>query len=103
MIRSHLSINRQSEREVRSRLCQRNLDEGAGAINGKEHRLWLVVDKHGYVLDEIVQIHRNTTAAKRSLERLLRKQRCLSKRIIADKLDRLGVMAEWNSVSAAAA
>ena len=33
-----------------------------------------------------VQIHRNTKAAKRLLTRLLRKQGCLPKRIVSDKL-----------------
>jgi putative transposase len=39
----------------------------------------------GYVLDEIVQIQRNTKAAQHLLTRLLRKQGRPSKRIITDK------------------
>jgi hypothetical protein len=42
------------------------------------------------VLDEIVQIRRDTRAAKRLLERLLRKQGCPPKRMITDKLGSYG-------------
>lgn len=41
-------------------------------------------------LDEIVQVRRNTRAAKRLLERLLRKQGCPPKRMITDKLGSYG-------------
>jgi len=43
-------------------------------IAGKQHWLWRAIDQDGYVLDEIVQTHRNTKAAKRLLRRLLKKQ-----------------------------
>ena len=59
-------------------------------INGKKHWLWRAVDQDGYVLDVIVQIRRNTRAAKRLLERLLRKQGCPPKRMITDKLGSYG-------------
>jgi putative transposase len=62
------------------------LDEVVITINGEKRYLWHAVDQDGYVLDEIVQIRRNTKAAKRLLTRLLRKQGCLPKRIITDKL-----------------
>ena len=55
-------------------------------IAGKKHWLWRAVDQDGYVLDEIVQSRRNTTAAKRLLRRLLRKQGCPPRRMITDKL-----------------
>ena len=42
------------------------------------------------MLDEIVQIRRDTRAAKRLLERLLRKQGCPPKRMITDKLGSYG-------------
>jgi putative transposase len=45
------------------------------SINGEKRYLWRAVDQDGYVLDEIVQIHRNTKAARRLLTRLLRKQK----------------------------
>lgn len=44
------------------------------------------MDQDGYVLDEIVQTRRNTTAAKRLLKRRLRKQGCPPRRMITDKL-----------------
>jgi putative transposase len=44
------------------------------------------VDQDGYVLDAIVQIRRNTKAAKRLLKRLLKKQGCPPRRLITDKL-----------------
>ncbi|MBB2908360.1 transposase-like protein [Rhizobium sp. RAS22] len=43
-------------------------------IGGRKHRLWRAADQDGYVLDEIVQARRDTTAAKRLLIRLLKKQ-----------------------------
>ena len=63
-----------------------HLDEVVITINGEKRYLWRAVDQDGYVLDEIVQIHRNTKAAKRLLTRPLRKQGCLPKRIVTDKL-----------------
>ena len=62
------------------------LDEVVITINGEKRYLWRAVDQDGYVLDEIVHIHRNTKAAKRLLTRLLRKQGCPPKRIVTDKL-----------------
>ena len=55
-------------------------------ISGEKRYLWRAVDQDGYVLDEIVQIHRNTEAAKQLLTRPLRKQGCPPKRIVTDKL-----------------
>ena len=63
-----------------------HLDEVVVSINGEKRYLWRAVDQDGYVLDEIVQVHRNTKAAKRLLTRLLRKQGSLPKRIVTDKL-----------------
>jgi putative transposase len=40
------------------------------SINGEKRYLWRAVDQDGYVLDEILQIHRNTKAARRLLTRL---------------------------------
>jgi putative transposase len=51
-----------------------HLDEVVVAIAGRRCWLWRAVDQDGYVLDEIVQNHRNTKAAKRLLTRLLKKQ-----------------------------
>jgi putative transposase len=56
---------------------------------GKRGR-WRAVDQHGYVLDEIVQIRRDTKAARRLLTRLLRKQGRPPKRIGTDELGSYG-------------
>jgi putative transposase len=69
-----------------------HLDEVVITINGEKRYLWRAVDQDGYVLDEIVQIRRNTRAAKRLLERLLRKQGCPPKRMITDKLGSYGAV-----------
>jgi putative transposase len=63
-----------------------HLDEVVISINGEKRHLWRAVDQEGYVLDEIVQIHRDTKAARRLLMRLLRKRGRPPKRIITDKL-----------------
>src|ERR1700735_112496 len=63
-----------------------HLDEVVISINGEKRYLWRAFDQEGYVLDEIVQIHRDTKAARRLLMRLLRKQGRPPKRIITDKL-----------------
>ena len=81
-------------RRVRRKAASSNdvwhLDEVAVRINGKKCWLWRAVDQDGYVLDEIVQVRRNTKAARRLLIRLLRKQGLPSKRIVTDKLRSYG-------------
>lgn len=67
-----------------------HLDEVVVTINGEKRYLWRAVDQDGYVLDEIVQIRRDTRAAKRLLERLLHRQGCPPKRMITDKLGSYG-------------
>jgi putative transposase len=67
-----------------------HLDEVVVTIGGRKHWLWRAVDQGGYVLDEIVQSRRNTKAAKRLLIRLMKKQGCLPKRIVTDKLRSYG-------------
>src|SRR5471032_1519033 len=59
-----------------------HLDEVVISIHGERRYLWRAVDQEGYVLEEIVQIHRSTNAARRLLTRLLRKQERPPKRII---------------------
>ena len=49
-------------------------DEVVVTINGEERYLWRAVDQDGYVFDNIVQIRRNTKAARRVLTRLLHKR-----------------------------
>jgi putative transposase len=63
-----------------------HLDEVVITINGLKCYLWRAVDQEGYVLDEIVQVCRNTNAAQKLLKSLLRKQGCPPKRMITDKL-----------------
>jgi putative transposase len=67
-----------------------HLDEVVVTIGGRKHRLWRAVDQDGYVLDEIVQVHRNTKAAKLLMVRLLKKQGLTPKRIGTDKLRSYG-------------
>src|ERR1700750_2174330 len=67
-----------------------HLDEVAVSIRGEKRYLWRAVDQDGYVLDEVVQIHRNTKAAPQLLKRLLPKQGRPPKRIITDKLRSYG-------------
>jgi putative transposase len=67
-----------------------HLDEVVITISGEKRYLWRAVDQDGYVLDEIVQIRRDTRAAKRLLGRLVRKQACPTKRMITDNLGSYG-------------
>ena len=67
-----------------------HLDKVVVTICGRKHWLWRAVDRDGYVLDELVQSRRNTKAAKRLLIRLMKKQGCLPKRIVTDKLRSYG-------------
>ncbi|MBL3705998.1 IS6 family transposase [Sulfitobacter sp. BDSS02] len=74
------------------RHCQRlpgdicHLDEVMVKISGNTFWLWLAVDQHGVVLDEILQSRRNKRAAKRLLRKLLKRAVSVPKRIITDKL-----------------
>lgn len=56
------------------------------SISAKKHYLWRAIDQDGYVLDEIIQIRRNTKASKRLLMRLLKQQGLPYKRMITNKL-----------------
>jgi putative transposase len=81
---------RRLKRKSPSRRDIWHLDEVAITINGEKRWLWRAVDQDGYVLDEIVQVRRDTKAAKRLLTRLLRKQGCRPKRVVTDKLRSYG-------------
>jgi putative transposase len=50
-----------------------HLDGVVISIGGREHWLWRAVDQDDYVLDEIVQAHRDTQAPRRLLVRLLKR------------------------------
>lgn len=77
-------------RKTPSRKDIGHLDEVVVAICGRKHWLWRAVDQDGHVLDEIVQVRRDTKAAKRLLIRLLKKQGLAPKRIVTDKLRSYG-------------
>jgi putative transposase len=77
---------RRLKRKRASRRDIWHLDEVVVTIGGKQHLLWRAVDQDGYILDEIVQTRRDIKAAKRLLTRLLKKQGCPPRRMIADKL-----------------
>jgi len=47
------------------------LDEVRTTVDGVHHWLWRAVDKHGFVLDILLQRHRDTEAAKTFLTNLL--------------------------------
>jgi putative transposase len=67
-----------------------HLDEVAISIAGKKHWLWRAVDRHGAVLDILVQSRRNAKAAKRLLRKLLKKQGVAPRVMITDKLASYG-------------
>ena len=48
-----------------------HLDEVCTSVDGVRHWLWRAVDEHGFVLEVLLQRHRNTEAAKTFLTRLL--------------------------------
>ncbi|MEZ0168780.1 IS6 family transposase [Microvirga sp. TS319] len=77
---------RRLRRKTPSRRDIWHLDEVVVTIPGRKHWLWRAVDQDGYILDEIVQMHRNTKAAMRLLKRLLKKQGCPPRRMMTDKL-----------------
>jgi putative transposase len=65
---------KQLRRKKPSRKDIWHLDEVVIPIGGRKHWLWRAVDQDGYVLDELVQSRRDTKAARRLLNRLLKKQ-----------------------------
>ena len=72
---------RRLKREAPTRHDIWHLDEVVISIRGEKRYLWRTVDQEEYVLDEIVQIHRDAKAARRLLMRLLRKQGRPPKRV----------------------
>lgn len=67
-----------------------HLDEVVLTIAGVKHWLWRAVDQNGMVLDILVQSRRDTQAAKRLLNKLLKRQ-CRAPRVmITDKLASYG-------------
>jgi len=63
-----------------------HLDEVYTKIDGKMVYLWRAVDDEGTVLDVVVQKRRNTKAALRLLQKLLKNQGIKPTRIVTDRL-----------------
>lgn len=62
------------------------IDEVFVKIHGKQHYLWRAVDQDGDVIDVFLQERRNSAAAKRFLERLIRSNGGEPRKIVTDKL-----------------
>ena len=67
-----------------------HLDEMVVRIAGKRMYLWRAVDHEGEVLDMLVQSRRDSRAALRLMRKLLRKQGCVPKLLVTDKLRSYG-------------
>ncbi|MEP6342605.1 MAG: IS6 family transposase, partial [Maricaulaceae bacterium] len=67
-----------------------HLDEVYTKINGEMVYLWRAVDDEGTVLDVVVQRRRNTKAATRLLQKLLKNQGIKPNRIVTDRLGSYG-------------
>ncbi len=63
-----------------------HLDELFVTLNGRQQYLWRAVDEDGDVLDILVQSRRNRRAAMRFFRKLLKRQGCVPRRLITDKL-----------------
>ena len=63
-----------------------HLDEMVIVIRQKRYWLWRAVDNEGEVLDFLVQSRRNAKAAKKLMQKLLKKQGFAPTRIVTDKL-----------------
>ena len=63
-----------------------HLDELFVTLNGRLQYLWRAVDEDGDVLDILVQSRRNRRAAVRFFRKLLKRQGCVPRRWITDKL-----------------
>ena len=63
-----------------------HLDELFVTLQGRQHYLWRAVNEDGDVLDILVQSRRNRRAAIRFFRKLLKRQSCVPRRLITDKL-----------------
>jgi len=63
-----------------------DLDEVFVTIQGRQQYLWRAVDEDGDVIDILVQSRRNRRAAVRFFRKLLKRQGCVPRRLITDKL-----------------
>jgi putative transposase len=67
------------------------MDEVFIRIQGVQHYLWRAVDQDGVVLDILVQARRDSDAAKRFFDRLLKGLQYVPRVIVTDKLRSYGV------------
>ena len=67
------------------------IDEVFIRIDGKQHYLWRAVDQDGEIVDVFLQKRRDGAAAKRFFNRLLKKHKDESRKIVTDKLRSYGV------------
>ena len=67
-----------------------HLDEAVVTINGERHFLWRAVDQDGFVLEVLVQRHRDTRAARRFIRKLLSDQGAVPRVMVTDKLGSYG-------------
>ena len=85
-----LTFGRDYARTLRRRRGQQgdtwHLDELFVTLNGRQQYLWRAVDEDGDVLDILVQSRRNRHAAVRFFRKLLKRQGCVPRRLITDKL-----------------
>ena len=94
-------------REFSSRIRRRapvrgdkwHLDEVVITIAGKKHWLWRAVDQDGFVLDILVQNHRDRGAARRLMRKLLMKSTKAPRVMITDKLKSYGRGAQGHGPS----
>ena len=63
-----------------------HLDELFVTVQGRRQYLWRAVDEDGDVLDILVQSRRNRRAAVRFFRKLLKRQGCVPRRLITDRL-----------------
>ena len=63
-----------------------HLDELFVTLQGRRQYLWRAVDEDGDVLDILVQARRNRRAAVRFFRKLLKRQGCVPRRLVTDKL-----------------
>jgi putative transposase len=68
-----------------------HMDEVFIRIQGVQHYLWRAVDQDGVVLDILVQARRDSDAAKRFFDRLLKGLQYVPRVIVTDKLRSYGV------------
>ena len=85
-----LTFGRDYARTLRGRRGRQgdtwHLDELFVTLNGRPQYLWRAVDEDGDVLDILVQSRRNRRAAVRFFRKLLKRQGCVPRRLITDKL-----------------